>query len=93
VGSVVVRLPTLAGTHQLRARVQDQILIRDLIVRLAQEESCNEIEPLYRQVLEGHHAGYIIAVNGRSVRSYQGLETPVHDGDIVSIFPLIAGGC
>jgi molybdopterin converting factor small subunit len=92
VGSVVVRLPTLAGTQQIRAKVQEQILIRDLIIRLAREGSYSEMEPVYRQVLEGHHAGYIIAVNGRSVRSSQGLETPVKDGDVVSIFPLIAGG-
>jgi molybdopterin synthase sulfur carrier subunit len=34
----------------------------------------------------------IVLVNGRNVRCLQGLDTPLADGDEVSIFPLVAGG-
>jgi molybdopterin synthase sulfur carrier subunit len=34
----------------------------------------------------------IILVNGRDVRHLDGLETPLHADDTISIFPMVAGG-
>jgi sulfur-carrier protein len=34
-----------------------------------------------------------IYVNDEDVRYLQGLETPVSDGDVISILPAVAGGC
>lgn len=34
----------------------------------------------------------VILINGRHVAHLQGLNTPVQDGDVVAIFPLVAGG-
>jgi molybdopterin synthase sulfur carrier subunit len=34
----------------------------------------------------------VIMKNGASIQSLQGLETPLGDGDILSIFPLMGGG-
>jgi MoaD family protein len=33
-----------------------------------------------------------IFVNGRGIRELNGLDTPLKDGDIVAIFPPVAGG-
>ncbi len=33
-----------------------------------------------------------VLVNGRDVRGLDGLDTELHDGDVVSFFPPVAGG-
>ncbi len=35
---------------------------------------------------------FIVLVNGRRIDNLDGLETPLSDGDVVSIFPPVAGG-
>jgi len=41
------------------------------------------------QALKAH---VVIMKNGAGIHSFQGLATPVGDGDILSIFPLMGGG-
>jgi molybdopterin converting factor small subunit len=33
-----------------------------------------------------------IALNGRNIQSLQGLDTPIREGDSLSILPVVAGG-
>jgi molybdopterin converting factor small subunit len=30
--------------------------------------------------------------NGAGIQSFQGLDTPLNDGDVLSVFPLMGGG-
>ena len=52
--------------------------------------------PFRRAVFAGDadalNAAIIILVNGRNVLYLQGLDTPLHADDEVSIFPMVAGG-
>lgn len=42
---------------------------------------------------EGNVREYVgVLTNGRHVRDLQGLSTPLADGDVVSLFPPVAGG-
>ncbi len=34
----------------------------------------------------------VILKNGSGLQSFQGLETPLNDGDVLSVFPLMGGG-
>ena len=34
----------------------------------------------------------IIMINGRRVEFLQGLDTPLQEGDLIQIFPIVAGG-
>lgn len=34
----------------------------------------------------------VILVNGKHIRHLQGLETPLREDDVVSIFPMVSGG-
>ena len=44
-------------------------------------------------VAEGELRPYVnVFVGSENVRSFSGLDTPVSDGDIVSIIPAVAGG-
>jgi len=49
---------------------------------------------LMKNVLEGGKLKDLVKVlvNGRDVRGLRGLETGLHDGDVVSFFPPVAGG-
>lgn len=34
----------------------------------------------------------IVMINGRHIAHLKGVHSPVHDGDVVAIFPIIGGG-
>ena len=34
----------------------------------------------------------VVMKNGAGIQSFQGLETPLKDGDVLSVFPLMGGG-
>jgi len=34
----------------------------------------------------------VVMINGAGIQSFQGLETPLKDGDVLSVFPLMGGG-
>jgi len=34
----------------------------------------------------------LVMINGSPIGSFQGLETPLADGDVVAVFPFVAGG-
>jgi molybdopterin synthase sulfur carrier subunit len=34
----------------------------------------------------------VVMKNGAGIQSFQGLETPLNDGDVLSVFPLMGGG-
>lgn len=38
------------------------------------------------------HPRITILVNGRNVVHLQGLDTPLHQEDVVAVFPMVAGG-
>jgi molybdopterin converting factor small subunit len=38
------------------------------------------------------HRTLLIALNGRNIQSLQGLDTPIREGDSLSILPVVAGG-
>ncbi|MFA4646845.1 MoaD family protein [Pyrococcus kukulkanii] len=56
------------------------------------KELLEKIYAKYPKVKEELEAGYIILVNGHNIEHLQGLETPLKEGDIVSIFPPAGGG-
>ena len=64
--------------------------LRELLTQLAERYG----RPFRRAVFDGDalHGEIIILVNGRNVRHLQLLDTPLRDGDEISIFPMIAGG-
>jgi len=72
--------------------LEGEAILGDLIVRLA-EEARGELQATCQQVGEGSYAGFIVVVNGANVQYLKGLDTPIGDGDTVSILPVVGGGC
>lgn len=52
-------------------------------------EELDRMFPGFKRELE---QGYIILVNGKNIEHLRGFETPLSDGDTVSIFPPAGGG-
>lgn len=65
--------------------------IRDILKEIARSEN-KELSTMLVEV-EGKSRGAVrIIVNGVGVHVLDGLKTKVQDGDLITIFPLLAGG-
>lgn len=90
--NVTVRIPT-----PLRPFVDDApVLDADADTVGAALEQIGARHPGFLQrivVSEGELRPYVnVFVGSENVRSFSGLDTPVRDGDVVSIIPAVAGG-
>jgi MoaD family protein len=90
--NITVRIPT-----PLRPFVEDaSVLDADADTVGAALEQIGARHPGFLQrivVGEGELRPYVnVFVGSENVRSFSGLDTPVSDGDIVSIIPAVAGG-
>ena len=60
------------------------------------QQLCEERGSQFRNIVfdeKGNLRRYIkLLVNGRGLHVLQGLETPLSEGDIIAIFPPVAGG-
>ena len=52
----------------------------------------NELDRMFPGFKKELEQGYIILVNGKNIEHLKGLDTPLSDGDTVSIFPPAGGG-
>jgi sulfur-carrier protein len=57
---------------------------------------CVSYGPEFRRWIVDEHGSFgglaIVLVNGVDCRGLQGMDTPLHPGDTVAIFPPVAGG-
>jgi len=78
------------GFHQLTVNLKGRT-VHDLLQQLCDEYGRNFRETVFNK--QGNIRPYIkLLVNGRGLHVQQGLVTILHDGDIIAIFPPIAGG-
>jgi molybdopterin converting factor small subunit len=70
----------------------DPVTVRDFLTYLAKngKGELAEIEP--RMNRDDSERTVLVVLNGRNIQSLQGLDTPVHDGDSLSVLPVVAGG-
>ena len=65
--------------------------VSDLLQQLCEEQGSKFRNIVFDE--KGNLRRYIkLLVNGRGVHVLQGLETPLSEGDIIAIFPPVAGG-
>lgn len=78
------------GFQQLTITLKGRT-ISDLLNQLCEERGRNFYNTLFDE--EGKLHRYIkLLINGRGIHLLQGLDTPLSDGDIIAIFPPVAGG-
>jgi MoaD family protein len=65
--------------------------VRDILTEITRSEN-KDLSSLLVEV-KGQSRGTVrVVVNGREIRSLDGSEAPIEDGDCITIFPLLAGG-
>jgi molybdopterin synthase sulfur carrier subunit len=82
---------TVAGAASLEASVRDPAVLSDLLVALdvaAGRKVSESITDSDGRLLPS----IAVLVNGSNAYLKQGLETPLADGDTVSVMPLLGGG-
>lgn len=65
--------------------------VQDLLEQLSQDQGLHFRHTIFND--EGKIRRYIkLLVNGRGIHALQGLQTPLANGDVIAIFPPVAGG-
>jgi len=78
------------GFQQLTVNFKGRT-VRDLLNQLCKEQGPKFCKTVFDE--EGQLHRYIkVLINGRGVHVFQGLDTPLTDGDVVALFPPVAGG-
>ncbi|MFX1566256.1 MAG: ubiquitin-like small modifier protein 1 [Promethearchaeota archaeon] len=78
------------GFHQLTVNFKGRT-VSDLLHQLCEERGQKFCKIIFDE--EGRLHRYIkVLVNGRGLHVLQDLETPLTDGDVVALFPPVAGG-
>jgi molybdopterin synthase sulfur carrier subunit len=83
-------LRDLLGVSAITLPLAGPTDVRDVLDRLAAD-----YPPLAGKLWDetGNWSGFVtVLLNGRSVEYLQGLATPVHDSDNLSLFPPVGGG-
>ena len=80
---------SLAGTEEQEWTAAAPTL-RSLLTGLAAEKGA----AFEKRVFEGGQLSdtIIVLVNGRNIKHLSGIETPLGPGDVVAVFPMVAGG-
>lgn len=78
------------GFHQLTITLRGRT-VQDLLKQLCDEQGTKFCQTVFDDA--GKLRRYIkLLVNGRGLHVLQGLDTPLSDGDVIAIFPPVAGG-
>jgi MoaD family protein len=78
------------GFHQLTVNFRGRT-IHDLLNQLCDERGQKFCNIVFDDA--GQLRRYIkVLVNGRGLHVLQGLDTPLTDGDVIALFPPVAGG-
>ena len=80
-----------AGVIVLEEKVERGATVRDVIKKLAMEQHAfgDIVFDAENQKVNGH---IVMVLNDRLLESLNGLDTIVEDGDVIRLFPVIAGG-
>ena len=71
----------LAGKEELDVHIEQPTTVRDLIEKISEGRS--EVSA---------KAVKAVLINGRNCIFIDGLDSPVHEGDLVEILPFVSGG-
>jgi len=71
----------LAGSEEVSIEIEGQARLEDVLRGILKGETVAPSK--YLQA---------ILVNGRNCIFMEGLDTPIHDGDLIEILPMVSGG-
>jgi molybdopterin converting factor small subunit len=91
--TVYLKLFTGAFPERISAQMKLGACVRDLMAQVQKENLKNlsgENSPMSLQGVA--QDDLLLILNGRPIQNLQGYDTPLEDGDILAVFPVMAGG-
>jgi molybdopterin converting factor small subunit len=82
-------LKAYAGREEIEMTIEDKVRLRDVLANLI------KIEPSLSRAIESDGSlkpGYLIFINDADYMVFNGLETLVGSGDVITILPISHGG-
>ena len=80
----------IIGSEKRRIELDGGATVRDLVLKLGGRVGRSE------SVLLGAHelvdSDLVVLVNGRNIRTLDGIDTVLNEGDLVTFMPVIVGG-
>ncbi|MFX0106028.1 MAG: MoaD family protein [Candidatus Hodarchaeota archaeon] len=84
-------LADVIGKEEVALSFDNTINVKDILMKLSLMFGKDFEENIFSA--EGELSKYIIlGLNGKDIRKFDGLNTIIEDGDIISFLPAIAGG-
>ncbi len=94
-GNLGVELKLFAGLREVSDKEKFDFSAKDVGELISKLVEYNDVfaEKIYSDS-DGKdiREGYSVLVNGRNIKFLEGLETPLEEGDRVTIFPPVGGG-
>jgi molybdopterin converting factor small subunit len=91
--TVYLKLFTGAFPERISAQMKLGACVRDLMTQVKREKPKNlRSENSAMPLQEVAPDDLLLILNGRPIQNLQGYDTPLEDGDILAVFPVMAGG-
>jgi molybdopterin converting factor small subunit len=91
--TVSLKLFNRAFPERISVQMKPGACVRDIMVQVKRENFKNlrrENSPMSLQAVA--QDDLLLILNGRPVQNLQGYDTPLEDGDVLAVFPVMAGG-
>jgi len=91
--NITVKLFTGAFPERISLALSPDACVRDLMSRVqgkSFKSSSRKKSPLPLQDVA--QEDLMLILNGRPIQNLQGYDTPLEDGDVLAVFPVMAGG-
>jgi molybdopterin converting factor small subunit len=91
--TVYLKLFTGAFPERVSLTLPPGARVRDLMAKVERESFDGMSRKDYSLSLEDMgQDDLLLILNGRPVQNLQGYDTPLEDGDVLAVFPVMAGG-
>ena len=91
--TVYLKLFTGAFPERISAQIKLGACVWDLMAQVQKENLKNLSKENSPMPLQGvAQDDLLLILNGRPIQNLQGYDTPLEDGDILAVFPVMAGG-
>jgi molybdopterin converting factor small subunit len=91
--TVSLKLFNRAFPERISLQMTAGACVRDLMAQVQRETFKNlERENSPMPLQEVAQEDLLLILNGRPIQNLQGYDTPLEDGDVLAVFPVMAGG-